>query len=35
MRSRLGYLGFGALVLAVVLLPTLFTHATFRTFQFA
>ena len=35
MRPRAGYLGFAALALAVVLLPALFTHATFRTFQFA
>jgi branched-chain amino acid transport system permease protein len=35
MRGRLGYVAFAALALAVVLLPLLFTHATFRTFQFA
>jgi branched-chain amino acid transport system permease protein len=35
MRARLGYAAFATLVLAVVLLPTVFTHATFRTFQFA
>jgi branched-chain amino acid transport system permease protein len=35
MRGSLRYAGFAALVVAVLLVPTVFTHASFRTFQLA